>query len=399
MNSRKRKAVAGTPVGANAPVYNIHITKNTINNYFAPAPAPTEAPAPRPDEFAWLPEKPPPKGRMRQTLGGELSIRCNHPYCKRRWHGPAEFIPEQNPRKKTAYMNAMAAITKAKDAKDTDAFRIARADLDVRATKICRWCRAIRKKSDENPNSTTGACKEEWERLKREKFHTCVKCGATRAMEANHLAYYSENMKEYNAIVEAEGVEVAEARIPKAERKIYSLSDYVFWPTHGGVEAMRAEAAKCEPLCGMCHALDPSSKSANENRADPDKVKREKYATQQKFTVARNQAKYKKEKRGYNDALKRAVGRCERGDCPRDGPTAVCVEGFEQCYEWDHIDPATKECGIAEPCGDATCFATAKPRIDAERAKCRLLCRNCHKTRTEWDPPAAGPSGAGPSVA
>ena len=302
----------------------------------------------------------------------------------------ATFIPVKNPREEEEYEDAMAAIAAARDAKDTDAFRIARADIDRLKTTKCLPRREINKKSQENPNRDPAKCKEEWERWRREK--SCVKCGATRAMEANHLAYYSDNMKEYDAIVKAEGVEVAEARIPKAERKIECLSDYAFWSTHGGVEAMRAEADKCEPLCRMCHALDPSSHSANENRSDPDKVKRENYETQKKFTDARIHAKYHKEKREYNYALKRAVGRCERGDCPRDGPTAVCVEGVEQCYEWDHIDPTTKECNISDLCGDGYCFETAKPRIDAERAKCRLLCRNCHNTRTEWDPPAAGSS-------
>ena len=101
MNSGKRKAVAGTPVGANSTVYNF--TKNTTNitttnNYVAPAPAPTEAPAPRPDDDSWLPKRPSSRGRMRQRAGGKLLILCKQ--CK--WmRVPAKFIPVKNPRKKT----------------------------------------------------------------------------------------------------------------------------------------------------------------------------------------------------------------------------------------------------------------------------------------------------------
>ena len=47
--------------------------------------------------------------------------------------------------------------------------------------------------------------------------------------------------------------------------------------------------------------------------------------------------------------------------------------------------PADKGRGIAQIVADGRCFATAKPEIDAERAKCRLLCRNCHNTRHQWD--------------
>ena len=92
------------------------------------------------------------------------------------------------------------------------------------------------------------------------------------------------------------------------------------------------------------------------------------------------------EKRDYVNGLKRAVGRCERPDCPGDGPYGgECKVGYEQCYDWDHIEEEDKGRAIADIVNDRRCFATCKPEIDTERAKCRLLCRNCHHTRSQWD--------------
>jgi hypothetical protein len=199
---------------------------------------------------------------------------------------------------------------------------------------------------------------------------------------------FAANADLYEKCVKAEGKEVAERKYPEEERKLEKVSSYHKWaePSMGGVEGMRAEAAKCDPLCSMCHALDPSSNQSNERRADPAKVKRENYDTDEQFRLARNSTKYRMEKRDYVNGLKRAVGRCERPDCPRDGPSGgVCKVGYEQCYDWDHIEEEDKGRGIGEIVHDCRCLATAKPEIDTERPKCRLLCRNCHHTRSQWD--------------
>ena len=136
----------------------------------------------------------------------------------------------------------------------------------------------------------------------------------------------------------------------------------------------------------MCHALDPSSAQSNERRADPAKVKQENYTTNEKFQSAKFRAKYRMEKRDYSNELKRAVGRCERPDCPCDGPSGgECKEDYEQCYDWDHVVEEDKGRGIARICNEVSPLATCKPEIDEERAKCRLLCKNCHKTRSQWD--------------
>ena len=354
--------------------------------YFGKAPR-TEAPAAPPPE-RWLPSAPP-RGRLSQTMGGGIRIKCTkQPSCPNPNHGPVQFVPEKNPRDKNEYLEAIDALQVATAAKDASAFEAARDTIDRLKTALCAPCRAAVAKCLANPTTASGACRAEWERLKAEKFNECGECGATRAVEANHRASFSENAKLYNECVKAEGEEVAESKYRKEERKLWVVSDYMKWsrPSMGGVEGMRAEAEKCDPLCSMCHSLDPSSNSSNERRCDPAKVKRKDYATDRKFDKARFKATYRMEKRDYVNGLKRAVGRCERPDCPCDGPSGgECKEGYEQCYDWDHIDPATKGRGISNIVTDRRTLATTKPEIDAERAKCRLLCRNCHKTRSEWD--------------
>ena len=149
---------------------------------------------------------------------------------------------------------------------------------------------------------------------------------------------------------------------------------------------MRKEAVKCEPLCKMCHALDPSSSSSEEKRCDPSTLKREDYDSDKKFRDAKFKAKYREEKREFNNELKRKVGVCERPDCPGDGPSdGKCTEGYEQCYDWDHIDPSKKEHGIAKLVNDSKSPKTVCPIIKSEVKKCRLLCKNCHNTRAKWD--------------
>ena len=384
------------PPGGPAPTVTVNI--NTLNAYFSTAP-PLEAPAAPPPE-RWLPAAPP-RGRLSQTMGGGIRITCTLKSggCRGKTHGPTQFIPELNPRDKKEYLEAIDALASSIDAKDAAAFEAARDTIDRLKTGRCAHCRAICLKSQYNPETKTGTCLAEWERLKAGVFNKCGKCGATRNIEANHRAIFAENARLYNECVKAEGEEVAERKYPKAERKLKAVSQYTIWscPSMGGVEGMRAEAEKCDPLCGMCHALDPSSTQSNERRSDPDKLKREDYATDKKFTDAKRNAKYKVEKRDYVNDLKRTVGRCERPDCPRDGPSGgECKEGYEQCFEWDHIVEEDKGRCIGDICNDLRSISTAKPEIDEERAKCRLLCNNCHRTRSEWDKQSVSPSAPGP---
>ena len=375
--------VVGSSVPESAPGPTV-VNHGTINMYFgkAPPPEPSAPPVGR-----WLPAAPL-RGRLSQTMGGGIRIKCNARGCPNPKHGPTQFVPEKNPRDNKEYLAAIDALAAAIEGKDAAAFEEARGTIDRLKTTKCAPCRAVDAKCQANPTTASGACRAEWERLKAEKFNECGECGATRAIEANHRASFAENAKLYRECVKAEGEEVAESKYPKAERKLEPVSCYAkwAWPSMGGVEGMRAEAEKCDPLCRMCHSLDPSSNQSNERRCDPANVKREDYDTDKQFNDAKFSATNRMEKRDYVNGLKRAVGRCERPDCPRDGPGGgECKVDYEQCYDWDHIVEEDKGRGIAKIVHDLRSLATAKPEIDAERAKCRLLCLNCHNTRSQWD--------------
>ena len=378
---------------------------NTINNFFGPATNTFAAPAEEAPE-RWLPAPLPRETRVSQTLGGALRIQCNE--CRRVkkaiFHGADHFVPVMNPRDAAAYGAALEALGEARAAKDGDAFFTARETIAALATAKCAPCRENDAKSQANPTTKVGACRAEWKRLKATLFHTCGRCGATRAVEADHGDEYAANAKAHKAMVASDGKGAADAAYPASERKLEALSDAKHWAFHGGVEAMRAEAIKCTPLCSMCHALDPSSTSAPENAANRAKAESKEYATKKAHRNAVNNAGHKEDKRAFVNTIKRAIGACERPDCPRDGPSGGrCVAGFEACYDLDHIVPATKGRAITEIVHDCRSLASAKPEILEELGlppdfdavidpippvaarRCRLLCRNCHRTRKAWD--------------
>jgi hypothetical protein len=266
------------------------------------------------------------------------------------------FAPRLNPRKNYEYLRALETL---QDSSKMSEHSAAAAAVLRLALKRCQPCREYGKKSSNKPTTAAGRTKVEWARLKREVFCLCKRCGADRAIEADHV---------------------------DPTQKLHRLSDPAWWARHGGVQALRQEAAKCQPICRMCHNLEPTSITSNDRRCNPGAIKRDGFATAKRFSIAVLNAQYCHKKRAYNDELKRAVGRCENPMCPCDGPSAgKCMAGFEQCYDWDHIDESKKLTNMSRLCGDRKSFETAKPLIDAERAKCRLFCRNCHITRKVWE--------------
>ena len=259
----------------------------------------------------------------------------------------------------------------------------ARSTVVQYATAKCDHCRDIQKRVAVNPTTKPGKCRAYWHELKKTTFHTCIDCGATRCIEAD------------NVVSDADRVELfkeGKVYVPKH----HQLSAYNFWarPAHGGVEGMRLEKEVCVPRCRMCHNLQPTSNSGK--RVDPSTLPptylREQYdgdAGYKMYNKRRNATK-SWPRYVYNDGLKRAVGKCENLDCPRDGPgDGYCVAGVEPAFDWEHVDAAAKEEGISMLCAHLPRKmpeADWKAAIDAElkRGQCKLLCRNCHHEKTHY---------------
>jgi hypothetical protein len=183
--------------------------------------------------------------------------------------------------------------------------------------------------------------------------------------------------------------EVKNKKTGEVTTKPLNLGHYNTWPKVGGVPAMKVEAAQIEKwICKVCHVLEPTSASGR-RCADPATMPEGKWngtplETQQYY--ARRHAKIKYPKQQHVDARKRAIGKC--ATCKR-----AVVPGTEPAFEFNHLDEATKEkgglfgprggvAGLAHNHAKAAALDKVQDLLDAEMAKCELLCSNCHHRHT-----------------
>ena len=203
-------------------------------------------------------------------------------------------------------------------------------------TTWCNNCRAIAKKTKENPTTANGKCLAWWQNWK--KTHPCQYEGGCE---------YPNDWR----LIQADHID------PKAELKErtgesgHRLGRYSWWVCNGGVEAMAEEAKKCQALCIFHHRI-----KTKEERRD-----------QTRKNVLEKRARINEKKRERGECLK-----CEM----------KCVEGNEFLFDLDHRDPEKKTIRVSRLVDKS--WGYFNKQLPLEMAKCDLLCCACHAIKTHY---------------
>ncbi len=114
---------------------------------------------------------------------------------------------------------------------------------------------------------------------------------------------------------------------------------------------MRAEAQKCQMVCGRCHVI-VTTERATAKRELENRTLAKQHAARQHINMRK----------------------LEVGGCALCGHFDKNLLAF---FHWDHLNPATKIACVSEMASNHTL-----DEIDKEIAKCQLLCKHCHRKRT-----------------
>lgn len=367
-----------------------HVSINTLNNYFCAAPTtPTAAPTTHTNLFESNAERGKKvtviiNGKPRSvyavyshsdgSLRGGCHIACHHQFHDYAWFAPAANSPN-SASNHAKFLSAYDAYKTAHALKDREACLVHRKLLEELRTDLCSECRL----RSNQPSPAQRACKEWYDKKRREMCSLNYGCAHQDCPERGPHVW---------CVLTADHGTNPKA-VHKTTGKPLALSKYIQWPGHGGVRAMEAEAEQIDKwICHVCHALEPTS---TQGRRCPDPAtmppgnssgtKRE----IQQYN-ARYAATIRYPKHQYVDAAKRRIGCCAA--CKRP-----VLSGTEPGFDFDHLDESTKGrgelfgtsggvAGLVHNNTKAAALAKVRKLLDAEMAKCQLLCKNCHVRKT-----------------
>ena len=263
--------------------------------------------------------------------------------CKRQFP-LSHFRPanvEQEARKRKLFDDALEVFLR----EDNESTRLT---VEKARKALCTTCRESKKKTQRNPNTIYGKCYWTAIALRTGDCSVCGKC--TDKLEYDHRP---------------------------DEEKVYKVLSTAYWAGHGGVDAMIKEANKCDPKCHDCHCDYEAEGKINHD------VHKRKYATLEEMPTTTTAEKIAKRIRGYRDEkqtyvndIKMRIGGCQ--ECSKH------IFGREHCFKFEfaHRDATDYKCKVSQIVHRTTKLETAKPLLDKEIAKCRLLCHDCHRGET-----------------
>lgn len=120
---------------------------------------------------------------------------------------------------------------------------------------------------------------------------------------------------------------------------------------YGSTRKLLAEAAKCDVVCANCHRIRECQRYRHERKStNPE-------------TIRQYKAK---------DSKKQRIVDAKKKPCMDCG-----VEHPQWAMEFDHREPSEKKFTIAHGF-----YGVGMRRLEAEIAKCDVVCVNCHRVRT-----------------
>ena len=225
------------------------------------------------------------------------------------------------------------------------------AELEQARRQMCWTCRSDLKRSQFGTTSATGQCYHYIRDLQANS--KCIDCGESRHIEFDHIN-------------------------PEEEKKVHVVTDYVWWASHGSVDALKKEVGKCVPRCRNCHRKQSTSTHGKfQTLEEVDDAAQEEVWTTQRERNNKKQRTYKRKNavrnRIFLKDFKLSYKQC--AECSKE-----VTEDNYSAFDFAHIDGLQKSYAISELCSNhSLTLERYRHLVKSEANKCRLLCYECHR--------------------
>jgi hypothetical protein len=321
--------------------------------------------------------------------GQQCLANCTHPSCPRGFQQLDQFIPaasNQTHRPRNLFLKLLKCMDEAQTLdRSSDTCKKLMVQVQKTRRKLCETCRLIAKKTQANEDTARGECMAKWFELQALMQEMgCFFCGRSDSMTLEHRVPSEKKLdKEGNTVC---------------------LSEYPKWTTIGGPSGMQREfdLESTVPSCYNCQsmqlthsAMQPKIETASLPDGRKNGTKAESDAYDRKWQLIN---RYKKQDYVNRYKLKTSGGKCE--DCAfqmvdYSFPLSSIIpgqHGFPHAFQTAHKSELDWEASISKLVTSHLSFAKAKPKIDKELKRCRILCFCCALTETNSRATVPGPS-------